>query len=376
MGRAYDTVVVGLGVTGSAAAWQLARRGLQVLGLEQYSPLHTLGSSHGRTRIIREAYFEHPLYVPLVQRAWTLWEELERETGAGLLRQTGGLTIGGAEGTVFTGALRSAREHALAHEVLTAEEVRRRFPALAPTGDMAAVFEERAGVLMTEPCLEALQGAARARGADLRHDTPVLSWEVDGTGAVVATAAERFSAGRLVLCAGPWLPRLLADLALPLRVERQLSHWFEPASTPEAFAASRCPVTIWEHAPGRVFYTIPDPGGQGFKAGIHHEGEKVGPETVRREPTAEDEGRVRGLLERFIPAANGRLLDARVCLYTNTPDEHFLVDRHPRAPGVLLGSACSGHGFKFAPAIGEALADLVVGGRARFDLSPFRVGRF
>ncbi|HVR69400.1 MAG TPA: N-methyl-L-tryptophan oxidase [Vicinamibacteria bacterium] len=372
----YDVAVAGLGVMGSATAWQIARRGLQVLGLEAHQPFHTLGSSHGRTRIIREAYFEHPLYVPLVRRSYLLWAALEHETGRPLLRQTGGLMVGSPGSGVFAGALRSAREHALPHEVLTSAELRRRFPLLTPAEGMAAVLEPRAGLLLAEACVDALQQAARAHGALLRHGTPVRSWEAGGPGVVVTTSAGRLAARHLVLCAGPWLPGLAASLALPLQVERQLSHWFEPAREPEAFAAVRCPVTIWEHEPGRIFYTIPDPGGHGFKAGIHHDGERVDPDSARRDPTPADEARVRGLLDRFMPGASGRLLDARVCLYTNAPDERFLIGRHPAVPQVLLASACSGHGFKFAPAIGEALAELVTRGRSELDLSAFSLGRF
>jgi sarcosine oxidase len=370
----YDAVIAGLGAMGSAAAWALARRGLQVLGLEQYASPHPRGSSHGRTRIIREAYFEHPLYVPLVQRAYALWTALEADTGRALLRLTGGLMLGRPDTDVFAGALRSAQEHGLAHEVLTAPAVRRRFPGLEPADDMEAVFEPRAGLLFTEACVEALQLGARRHGAVLEHGQPVIAWEADGAGVSVTTSEGHFRAGHLVVSAGPWLPRL-AGLALPLHVERQLSHWFAPAAQPQAFDAERCPVTIWEHAPGRVFYTIPDPGGHGFKAGIHHEGERVDPDTVRREPDAGDEAPVRALLARFLPAANGRLVDARVCLYTNAPDGHFVLDRHPQWPRVILASPCSGHGFKFAPAVGEALADLVTGGSRRLDLSPFALAR-
>jgi sarcosine oxidase len=370
-----DTLVVGLGATGSAAAWQLAKRGLQVVALEQHAPGHVYGSSHGRTRIIREAYFEHPLYVPLVHRAFELWHALEQASGSRLLVRTGGLTIGAEDGAVFRGALRSVREHGLPHEVLSARDLRRRFPVLAPADDMAAVLEARAGALMVEDCVAALQEAARGHGATMRHGEAALAWRPVGSGAAVVTTAGEYHAGAVLICAGPWLPRLCADLALPLWVERQLSHWFEPQGDAAAFGTSRCPVTVWEHAPDRCFYTIPDPGGHGFKAGVHHEGERVDPDTVDRTPRAADEAQIRALLERFIPQANGRLLDARVCLYTNTPDEHFLIDRHPESGRVLLASPCSGHGFKFATAIGEALADLVTEGRSRFDLSPFALSR-
>lgn len=374
-GGGYDVAVVGLGVTGSAAAWGLARRGLQVIAFEQHAALHAYGSSHGRTRIIREAYFEHPLYVPLVQRAYELWAELERRTGRTLLRLTGGLMLGAPDSAVFGGALRSAREHGLAHEVLTARAVRGRFPGLAPAAGLEAVLEPRAGLLFTEECVSALQEAARGEGAAIEHGRPVTAWQADASGVTVATPAGSHRVAHVVLCAGPWLPRLLPPLARPLHVERQLSHWFEPARRAREFDAERCPVTIWEHAPGRVFYTIPDPGGHGFKAGIHHDGERVDPDTVRREPTAEDEERVRALLARFLPDANGPLLEARVCLYTNAPDEHFVLDRHPASPRVIVASPCSGHGFKFAPAVGEVISDLVADGRARFDLSPFALAR-
>ena len=360
---------------GSAAAWHLARRGVRVLGLDSHAPPHSLGSSHGRTRIIREAYFEHPLYVPLVQRAYELWAELERTVRRPLMQLTGGLMIGARDSGVFAGAVRSAREHALPHEELTAREVQRRFPGLAPAEGMAGVLEPRAGLLFAEACVEALQQQARAAGAVLEHDEPVTSWQVEHASVTVTTPRARYGAGHLVLCAGPWMARLAAPLALPLQVARQLSHWFEPAEPTGAFDASRCPVTIWETAPGRMFYTLPDVGGRGLKAGIHHDGEVVDPDTVDREPRPEDEARMRAMLARFMPAANGRLLEARVCLYTNTPDQHFLIDRHPEHPRAILASPCSGHGFKFAPAIGEVLADLVMQGRSRFDLSPFGLGR-
>jgi sarcosine oxidase len=371
----YEIAIVGLGVIGSAAAWQLARRGRRVLGLDRYAPPQSHGSSHGRTRIIREAYFEHPLYVPLVQRAYELWADLERAGGQTLMRRTGGLMLGVPASSVVAGALRSAREHALAHEELTAADVRHRFPGLVPADDMAAVLEPRAGLLFPEACVEALQQQARAGGAVLEHDQPMTSWYADGSGVTVTTPRRRYRAGHLLLSAGPWLPRLVEPLELHLQVERQLSHWFEPTGAREAFDASRCPVTIWEQAPGRIFYTVPDPGGQGLKAGIHHEGEMTDPDSVRRQPGPEDESRVRALLARYMPSANGRLLEARVCLYTNTPDQHFLIDRHPGYAQVILASPCSGHGFKFAPAIGEVLADLLMDGRSRFDLSPFALGR-
>jgi len=212
MPSTFDAIIVGLGAMGSAVAYHLAQRGKCVLGLDRFAPPHTLGSSHGQTRIIREAYFEHPVYVPLVQRAYELWSELEKQTGRCLFRQTGGLMIGRADGVVVAGAKRSAQEHSLQHEVFSAAEVRTRFPALQPRDDMIAVWEPRAGILFPELCVEAHLTMARKQGADLRSDEAALSWEADGSAVRVVTSKAAYHAGQLVLSAGSWIQSLLRDL--------------------------------------------------------------------------------------------------------------------------------------------------------------------
>jgi sarcosine oxidase len=371
MTRTADVVVAGLGAMGSAAARVLARRGLRVVGLDRFHPPHTLGSTHGRSRIIREAYFEHPAYVPLVQRAYTLWRELEAESQRALLRITGGLMIGPPGGPVLEGARLSARTHGLPHEELSPDEVRRRFPGFAPDAGTIGLLEPRAGVLFPEACIEAaLDGAARA-GAELRYDEEVTGWTADAGGDVrVTSTRESWSAAHLVLAAGAWLPRLRP--ALPLTVERNVMFWFSTGA-PALFTPDACPIALWEFGGGRLFYTLPD-FGDGFKAAIHHDGETTDPDRVRRDVTPEDEAEIRAPLGRFVPAA-GAVREARVCLYTNTPDQHFLIDRDPDQPRVWIVSPCSGHGFKFASAIGEVVADLVTEGRSRFDLTPFAMSR-
>lgn len=371
-GRA-DVVVIGLGAMGSAIARALARRGQRVVGLDRYAPPHTFGSSHGRSRIIREAYFEEPAYVPLVQRAYELWEELAAESGRPLLRRTGGLMIGPPESLLVRGARCSADAYRLPCEMLSAEEIHRRFPAFAPDPGTVGVLEPRAGVLFPEACIEAaLQGAARA-GADLRVDEEALEWSADGDGVQVRTTRGAVSAGQLVIAAGAWLARLMPEL--PLTVERQVLHWFAPSRDHALLGPDACPIALWQFEDSRLFYTFPDLG-DGVKAAIHHDGETTDTERVRREVTADDEAEVRSLVARFVPAAAGRLRESCVCLYTNTPDHAFLIDRHPQHAQVLLVSPCSGHGFKFAPAIGEAVAGLVTEGAARFDLRPFSIDRF
>ncbi|MGI9180967.1 MAG: N-methyl-L-tryptophan oxidase [Longimicrobiaceae bacterium] len=372
MAERYDVIIAGLGAMGSAAAFHLARRGLRVLGLDRHTPPHELGSSHGESRVIREAYFEHPAYVPLVQRAYELWAELEEQTGQKLLRITGALMLGTPEREVVTGALRSAQLHDLPHERLAAGEVRRRFPVLHPSPDQVGVYEPRAGVLFPEACIQAHLDAARAHGAALRFAEPLTRWRPTGEGVEVLTPWDRYHADALVLAVGAWLPGLMPWL--PLEVARQVLHWLRPARDAEAFAPERCPVFLWETAPGRIFYGIPDLGG-GVKVALHHGGERSPLEQVRREVGEEEVAAVRGLLDQYVPAAAGELLRSSVCLYTNTPDGHFLIDRHPEHPAVWLASPCSGHGFKFSGAIGELLAQRITEGTASLDSPLFRLER-
>lgn len=369
MAHTTDVIVVGLGAMGSAALYHLAQRGVRVAGFDRFTPPHPLGSTHGLSRIIREAYYEHPHYVPLVQRAYELWADLERRSAHRLFHQTGGLMIGQPEGVLVTGALRSAREHGLEHEELTASEVRARFPGFAIPNDMGAFYEPRAGILDPEACVATHLSLAVAAGAEMHVEEPVLEWSFSGGRVRLRTKKGEYDAGRLALCAGAWTPALLDDDSISLRVERQVMHWFTPARNAQQFTPARCPIAMTEYAPDRIFYFVPD-GGDGIKAAIHHEGETVDPDTVRR---AVDEGevdRVRQLLKTYLPDAAGERRASATCLYTNTPDGHFLVTPHARYEDVLIVSACSGHGFKFASAIGEAVADILMG-TPRPDLIPF-----
>jgi len=383
---AADVIVVGLGAMGSAAAWQLARRGRRVLGFDRFSPPHTMGSTHGRSRIIREAYFEHPSYVPLVQRAYELWANLEKQSGRKLLRQTGGLMIGRPDGVIVSGARRSAEEHKLLHQVLSSTEMRARFPIFSPEANMVAVWEPRAGILFPELAVQTHLELAAEHGASLRFNEPVLRWEPDGEGVRVFTAKATYNANRLLLSAGAWIGALLGEssgvsqsnrqfLNLPLSIERQVLLWFEPRSQAELFQPENCPIYIWEYAPHRFFYGFPDLG-DGVKVAVHHEGPRTDPEEISREVREDEIQTMRGLLRRFLPAAEGVLKSTMVCMYTNTPDEHFILDYHPVHPQVLVASPCSGHGFKFSSVIGELAATLLAGQKPSFDLSLFRINRF
>jgi sarcosine oxidase len=351
---AYDVAVIGLGVMGSAAAWRLARRGAKVLGLEQFQPGHDRGSSHGLTRVIRQAYFEHPAYVPLVLRAYSLWAELEGETRRPLFRRRTGAFMIGPEGSpVVRGSLESARLHGLPHNFMNSSELRTRFPFMIFREEDVAVEELEAGILFAEDAVLAMQDAARAHGAEFRF----------GAKAAIGDPP----AAKTVVAAGPWMAELVPSL--PLRIERQVLFWFDGGEHHR-----QVPLFIWDYE-GRVFYTIPDARDHGVKVAFHHGGETTSAEGLRREVSPEEVEDMRRRLARTVPCMDRPPRRSAACMYTNMPDEQFVVGPLPGRPDVLVASPCSGHGFKFAPVIGEILADLVIDGRTRHSIDLFRPDR-
>jgi sarcosine oxidase len=374
--RDYDVIVAGLGAMGSASAYHLAARGLRVLGLEAFAPRHALASWHGDSRIIRELYFEHPLYVPLVQRAYELWEALETESGERLMTLNGGLMIGPREGVLIAGTLRSAAEHGLPAELLAPAEVRARFPAYALEDDLVAVLDPRAGFLRPEACVEAHRALAARHGAELRYEEPVLAWEPDGAGVRIRTAQGAYTADRLLLTAGAWTRELLPGLELALEVERQVVFWFDPPAGDGRYEPERCPIYAWEHTSGYIGYGFPRLE-RGVKAALMHQGETAAhPDQVRRTIDESEVEPLRAALRKMLPGvAAAPVRGHAVCLFTNTPDTDFAIGFHPEHAQVLVSSPCSGHGFKFAAAIGELHADLLTGATPRFDLAPFRLER-
>lgn len=371
----FDVIILGLGGMGSAAAAHLAARGKRVLGLEQFGPVHDRGSSHGQTRIIRKAYWEDPSYVPLLLRAYELWSELERRSGKQLYLRTGGLMVGDPSSALITGSRRSALEHDLAHEMLDAQAIRSRFPAMRPLPHEIALFEEPAGILFPEACVQAHLDWAAASGATLRFETRVKSWETSAEGVTVTTTAgEKFSATHLVVCAGAWLAQAASELNLPLRVERNIAHWFAPTANAEWFSPERFPIYILERDPVSPLYGFPDLG-HGVKAAFHHSHRYVSPDEIDRDVAPQDVQNVRDALETWLPDANGRHLVSSVCMYTLTPDEHFLIGFHPQHPNVVIAGGFSGHGFKFCSVVGEALADLVIAGSTTHPLRLFDLAR-
>ncbi len=360
---------------GAAVAWQAAAAGLSVAGFDAHDPPHQLGSTHGYSRIIREAYFEHPQYVPLVQRAYELWAALEATAAVRLYQATGGLMIGAEGSVLIDGTRRAAREYGLPVQTWTASEVASRVPPLAPPPDMVGVFEPRAGVLAPERGVRAMLQAARQAGAALHANEPVQRWEADSDRVEVRTATRRMRVRHLVLASGSWMASELARLPrLPLTVERVVQHWYRPGADAR-FAPSAFPVFLLEVPDGRMLYGLPDQG-QGLKLAEHHGGRAVSPEAADRDIGEDEPARFHEWASAWVHGLAGPPAESRVCLYTNTPDSDFVLDWHPAAPRVFVCSACSGHGFKFAPAIGELVTRVLAGDRPLVDLAPFRIGRF
>jgi sarcosine oxidase len=351
---------------GSAAAYHLSSRGQRVLGLERFGPAHTNGSSHGDSRIIRQAYHEHPDYVPLVQRAYQLWHQLEHDTGVTVLHTTGGLMLGRPGSSIVEGALLSAIQHQIPHQVLNASEIRRRFPAFHARPDEIAVYEAAAGYLFPETVIQThLQIAAR-QGADLHFHEPVIEWSAhpSGDGVTVKTGLATYHAERLVIAPGAWASGLLTDLEIPFDVRRLVMCWFQPVAHPELFQPANFPIYIWDVDGQNIFYGVPATAStsNGVKAAMHSAPTKCTPQNIDRNISGADVSEVRGYLQTFIPQLNGPLVRAVTCMYTLTPDQHFVVGLHPRHPQVSIAAGFSGHGFKFTSVMGEILADLAIHG--------------
>ena len=378
----FDVIVLGVGGMGSAACYALAERGARVLGLEQFDIPHAYGSSHGETRIIRLAYAEGAFYVPLLRRAYERWQRLEHDFGEQLLHITGGLDIGAADSALIRGSRASCREHDLSHELLTATEAMARFPALQLPPHFVANFQAEGGFLRSERCIVAHVTRAQALGAEIRAREAVLSWEARGDSVRVQTTKGEYAADRLVVTAGGWAGQLLPELAALAQPERQCLGWFQPLDLP-LFAKERLPVwLLWGEGDEGNWYGFPVHGIPGFKLGkFRHLGEPMdlsgGRETTAdREPNAADEALLRRFTERYFPRAAGPTMALKVCFFTNTPDEHFIIDAHPQQSNVIIAAGFSGHGYKFCSVVGEILAELALDGESKLGVEEFGLGRF
>jgi sarcosine oxidase len=373
--KRYNAIVIGVGGIGSSTVYALARRGKRVLGLERFDVPHEMGSSHGYTRIIRLPYYEHPSYVMLLRRSYELWREIQQHVGEQLLHITGSIDAGPADSWVFKGSMQSALEYDLPHEVLTGRQINERFPGYRLPPETMGILQPEGGFLVPERCIVSYVEAAMALGAEVHGREAVIDWEPYGEGVRVTTERDVYEADRLVITAGAWNHSLLKMLKGLLTPERQVLAWLQP-SKPELFKTSRFPVFNLMVDEGR-YYGFPVFGIPGFKFGrYHHLEEAIDPDAIRREPTAQDEQILRDFAERYFPDGAGATMSLKTCMFTNTPDGHFVIDTHPNYPQVSFTSPCSGHGFKFASVLGEIMADLAERGDTRHNIDLFRLARF
>jgi sarcosine oxidase len=360
---------------GSAICAQLAKRGRRVLGLERFDIPHAMGSSHGVNRIIRLAYYEDPSYVPLLRRAFELWRELETGFGEQLLFITGSVDASDRDGEVFRGSLKSCEVHDIPHEILTSSQLRDRFPAYHLPENHFALLQPDGGFLASERCVVANVVVAFEHGAQIHAREAVRTWQPTANGVKVETDRGGYEAEQLVLSAGAWMGELAPELTELARPERQVLAWLQPVR-PELFSPDIFPVFNLTVDEGRYYgfpvYSIP-----GFKVGrYHHLEERVDPNNFDREPNLRDEEVLRSFSARYFPDSAGPTMALKTCIFTNTPDEHFIIDFHPASSNVVLVSPCSGHGFKLCSVVGEIVADLATRGATDHDISLFKLARF
>lgn len=375
----YDVVVVGLGVMGAAAAWSLAKRGVRVLGVDANAAGHTLGSSHGKTRATRESYFESPEYVPLMKEAHALWRGLEAEAGAGLLTMNGGAYFGPPDHPVLQGVVQAAAEHDLELEEYTPAEAMALHPGFFIPDGWQALIERTSGVLRAEACITAFHDVARRAGAELRFGDAMNSWRATDDGVIINLASGPVHARSLVLTFGPWAVEGLADVKLPIHSRRVTVAHFD-TRRPESYANDDLGVFFWA-TPMGVYGGFQHIDGQGVKLLRHDDvgddgGGACTPDTIQRDVTAEDIRAFTDFSRIHLPDVGDTVLDAYTCIYTMTPDDHFIIDHHPASRNVVFAAGFSGHGFKFAPVVGEVLADLSLNGATDRDIRFLRAGRF
>ncbi|OIB58346.1 N-methyl-L-tryptophan oxidase [Natrialba sp. SSL1] len=376
MTERYDVIVLGVGGMGSAAVSHLADRGVDVLGLERYDVPHGYGSSHGITRIFRLAYYEHPAYVPLLKRADELWTALEDTHDQQLLHRTGSIDAGPQDSSLVEGSKRSCAEHDLDHEVCSSSELTERYPGYQLPEGYEAVYQPEGGFLVPEECIVAHVNRAHQHGATIRARERVVEWQpTDDDGVRVETDYGVYEADRLVVTAGAWAARFVDELEGVAVPERQVLAWLQPEE-PARFEPDAFPVWNLQVPEGR-YYGFPVHGVPGFKFGrYNHREETVDPEAFEREPTQADERLLREFAEQYFPDGAGPTMRLETCLFTNTPDDHFVIDTLPDRPQVSVAAGFSGHGFKFASVIGEIMADLALEGETEHDIEMFSLDRF
>ena len=375
MAEIVDVIVLGLGANGSSALYNLSKTNKNVLGIDRFTPPHNLGSSHGESRIIRQAYHESPMYVPFVLEAYNLWFEIEALANEKLLLKTGGIMLGTETASAVMGAKLSAGLNNIPYEYLNYNELKERYPAFKPSKDTVGVVEKNAGILFPEKCINAFLTQAQKNGAAIHNNEIVLSINPKSDYVELITSKGTYKAEKLIISAGAWTGELLPRLNLPLTVERQVLYWFKNNNTRQQsyILPENLPIYIWEYLPGEIFYGFPDLG-NGIKIAHHHAGENIKPDKLSQDVSETEIASMKKITDRYLNIDLEYNYSA-VCMYTNTPDENFIIDYHPEHKNIIIASPCSGHGFKFSSLTGKILSDMAIGKKPDFDISPFRIAR-
>ena len=370
----YDVIIIGLGAMGSAASYYLSKNGVKVLGLDTYEPPHKLGSSHGHTRVIREAYHEGTSYVPIVKRAYELWNELDHEIEDKLILEYGGMYLGD-DGKYLSDAKKSAKKYDIPIKEFSSKEIKEKYNILNPPNNFKGLLENRSGAVFPEKAISNFLSKSINNGSSHNYNEKVIGWEKQSKFYKVETDKNNYFAEKLIFSSGAWIKNLVPSLKLPVKIERQVLFWFDPIKDKDKFHYSNMPNTGWDLDNGMEFYTQPNIENKGFKVAMHHNGKFISENDLNRESNADDLSIVKNFLEEYIPLANGKIIDSRVCVYTNTPDLDFIIDFYPNDENLIICSPCSGHGFKFTPAIGEICSELVINNGTNYDLSEFSIKR-
>lgn len=374
MNNTSDVIIIGLGAMGSATSMFLSHNGVKVIGFDSYSPPHEFGSSLGHTRVIREAYHEGTTYVPIVQRAYEIWFEMNENSKVPIIETYGGLLIGRKTGDIEN-ALKSANKYDIPIKKMTSDEISQKFSVLNPPKEYIGLLESRGGAVFVENSINHMLNTALNNGSIHKYNERVVRWSKKSNYYLVETNLGNYKAEKLVFSSGAWITKLIPTLKLPIKIERQVLFWFSPRQNPDKFKSINMPNSGWDLDNGLSFYTMPNLENRGFKVAMHHNGEFVDPDTLIRESNDSDLKMVRDFLEEYIPDGNGELIDSKVCMYTDTPDQDFLIDSHPDDENIIICSPCSGHGFKFTPAIGEICSSLIINNSTNFDLDKFSLER-
>jgi sarcosine oxidase len=382
--KEFDVIVLGLGANGSSALYNLSQTNKKVAGIDRFTPPHSFGSSHGQSRIIRQAYHENPVYVPFIKEAYQCWYEIENVSGKTLFLKTEGLMLGKEDAGVITGARLSAETHGIAYEYLGYADLQRRFPALRPTTDTVGVLEKEAGILFPENCISTFLEQAQKNGATLRYNERVLDITPAKDKVEINTSRGKYITEKLIISAGAWVKELVAGipmpggfggLKLPLTVERQVLYWFINKNSRQQanLLPQHLPIYIWEYLPNKMFYGFPDLG-DGIKIAFHHAGEPIRPDELTQEVSQRETDSMKAIVDGYLNI-EAVFNYSSVCMYTNTPDENFILDHHPEYKNILIASPCSGHGFKFSSLTGKLLSELAIEGKTTMDISPFSLNR-